>query len=55
MPCTGSPNGSFTVAVTRCCVPTGFVAVGGLSVSVVGTARITWLPPTAATCVVPWL
>ena len=55
MPWIGSPNWSFTVAVTRCCVPTGFVAVGALSVSVVGTPRITWLPPTAATWVVPWL
>src|SRR6266850_4088914 len=35
-PGTGRPIASFTVAVTQCCVPTGFVAAAGVSVSVAG-------------------
>jgi hypothetical protein len=33
---TGRPIASVTVAVTQCCVPTGLVALGGLSVRLAG-------------------
>ena len=35
-PATGAPAAFVTVAVTQCCVPTGFVAAFGLSVSFAG-------------------
>jgi hypothetical protein len=40
-PGVGFPNWSTTCAITQCCVPSGFVSVAGVSVSVAGGPGMT--------------